>query len=93
MFQVVLGVVGDLGAGYHIEFLARRDVLDNAGNVSHAELAKHIRAVTAIVEDEPVFHADRVQEIGAKPNGKPNDAGEVSRRRVIGDVAGFQFHG
>ena len=93
MFQIVIGSVHDFGAGHHVQLLARRDMLDDARNVSHAHFAKRVRAVAAIVEDQPVFDVDGVQEIGPETDGKSDDSREVSRRRVIRDVVALQFHG
>ena len=93
MFQVVIEVVHDLGCGHHVQFLARRDMLDDARNTSHSHFAKRIRAVAAVVEDQAVFRVDGVHEIGTEPDGKSDDSREVSRRRVILDVVGLQFHG
>src|SRR5207245_939423 len=50
-------------------------------------------AMTAVVEDQPVFRVDRVQEIGAESDRETDDAGQGSRRRIIRDVAGLQGHG
>src|SRR6266480_6572720 len=92
MFQIVIGSVHDFGASHHVQLLARRDMLDDARNVSDSYFAKRIRAVAAVIEDQAVFRVDGVQEIGTEPNGKSDDSREVSRWRVIRDVAGLQFH-
>src|SRR6266446_3597336 len=84
---------GNIGSGHDIQFLARRDMLDDARNAGHSHFAERIRAVAAIVEDEPLFGTDSVEKVGTKSDGNADNSYKVSRRRIVPDVVGLQFQG
>jgi hypothetical protein len=58
-------------AGDDIELVARGHVLDHTRHVGESHVAQCIRAVAAVVQDEAILGADRVEKFVPKPTASP----------------------
>jgi len=60
VLQVEVGITPDRRRSYHLQSVARRHVLDDAGHVRGTHLAERKGAMAAVVEDQALLGIDGV---------------------------------
>ena len=93
MFEVRVWIAANGGSGDDVELVSRGDVLHDAWHVREAHVTQRVGAMAAIIQDEPVLEAERVQEIRAEADSEADGANERAGVRVTGDVTRLEGHG
>ncbi len=78
------------GASENAQFVARRNVLHDAGHAGNSEVTEYVGSMAAVVENQSVLRVDGIQEVAAESHGEPDDTGEVARGRIVRDVLRLQ---
>src|SRR5262245_24697570 len=80
VLQVEPPPAANLDGCHQVQLLQARDLLDHARHVRDAGLAQRVRAVAAVVQDQPARGVERIQEVAAEADREPDHADERAAR-------------
>ncbi len=68
-------------------------MLDDARDAGDPHFIQRVGAVATIIENQSFFSVDSVHEVGSEAHRESHHTNEVSRRRIVLDMAGLHLHG
>src|SRR6267142_4410138 len=90
ILQVKMRSIRHSGASENAQFVARRNVLHDAGHAGNSEVTEYVGSMAAVVENQSVLRVDGIQEVAAESHGEPDDTDEIARGRIVRDVLRLQ---
>src|SRR5467141_3833957 len=68
-------------------------MLDDARNVSDAQVAQRVSAMASIVENEAAFGKNGVKEVRAEADRQADNADSAAGRGIVGNIIGMEGKG